>query len=161
MYDGVRQLGPLVGGIRSCGLIACVTNDRRSCADRSSALKSASFTSIKISSVVPINKNTYYFPSTLQTSLTPILDYLYCNEELSAQRAKITMESVTEEENILSFGFYARVYERDHYLKKLNDGKLSGDDWMKIFIGAAAVSVVASVAFIFYAQRTDLKLKIT
>lgn len=71
------------------------------------------------------------------------------------------MESVVEEKNILSFGFYARVYDKDYYFTITGDGKLSGDDWMKIFIAAAAASVVASVAFIFYAQRTDLKLKFT
>lgn len=162
MYDGVRHAGPLYAGIRSCGIMACVTNDRSTCADRASHLKPASFTSIKISSVVPISDNTFYFPITLQTSLRPLSSYFYCNERINGDKSKIHMETVSEQENLLSFGFYGRVYNRDYHVQSnVAGGKLSGDDWMKIFMAAAAALIVASVLFIFYAQKTDLKLKIT
>lgn len=159
MHDGTRHLGPVIAGIRSCGVLACVTEDPRTCADRSSLLKPTPFKSIKITSVSPTDAHTFYFPSTLRTSLTPLRDVFYCNEPVNAKKAKISVETVFEEGSLLSFGFYGRVYDRDYYLR--DRAKLSGDDWMKIFMAGAAACTVASVLFIFYAQRTDLKLKIT
>lgn len=159
VYDGLRHLGPVTGGIRSCGIIACVTSNRETCADRSPSLKPISFDSIKIYSTVPANDDTFYFPSSLQTSITPISNILYCNENLNIREAKIEMETILDEDNLLAFGFYGRVYSRD-FLVRHNYGKLSGDDWMKIFIGAAGATTVACVIFIFIAQNTDLKHKI-
>lgn len=160
VYDGMRHLGPVMAGVRSCGIVACVTDNPSSCAIRSPSLRAAPFAHIKISSIVPGNENTFYFPSSLQTTLTPVPNLHYCNEKLSVANAKIIVETVFEERDLLSFGFYARVYDRDFYIKA-SGGKLSGDAWMKIFMAAAAASIVASVIFIFFAQKTDLKLKIT
>lgn len=160
VYDGLRHLGPVHGGIRSCGIIACATIDRRTCTDRSSVLKPASFESIQITATFPIVDNAFYFPTTLQASLTPVLNYLYCNEDVNSKETKIEMETIFDEKNLLSFGFYGRVCSRD-FLVRNSYEKLSGDDWMKIFIAAAAAAVIASVIFIFYAQRSDLKLKIS
>lgn len=157
----MRKLGPLKGGIRTCGIVACTTNQRHTCADRSQVLKPAQFDSIKISSTLPADDNVFYLPSTLQASLTPVSNYMYCNEKLNSKQAKIDMETIFDEENLLTFGFYGRVYERDVYIADGRYGKLSGDDWMKIYIVSVAAAIIASVGFIFYAQRTDLKLKIT
>lgn len=161
MYDGRRHLGPLIGGIRSCGIVACTTKNRHSCASRSTSLKPASFDSIKIFAKVLIEEdNVFYFPTTVQLSLKPVTNYLYCQEDLNAKEAKIEMETVFDEENILTFGFYGRVYSRDAYVRSSNE-KLSGNEWMKIFMVSVAIAIVVSVIFIFYAQRTDFKLKIT
>lgn len=161
VYDGLRQLGPLKGGIRTCGIVACTINQRHTCADRSQVLKPAQFDSIKISATLPADDKVLYFPSTLQTSLTPVSTYMYCNEKLNSKQTKIDMETVFDEESLLAFGFYGRVYERDVYLTDGRYEKLSGDEWMKIYIVSVAAAIIASVGFIFYAQRTDLKLKIT
>lgn len=157
MFDGLRRLGPIYTGIRACAIVSCATNNPSSCTDTKLHLKPTPIASIEISSTV-LTSDAFYFPTTLQTSLTPLSSYAYCSEEINGEEAKIQMEAISER-HLLTFGFYGRVYGRDYYSRS-NVG-MSGDDWMKIYMAAAAVVTAASVLFIFYAQKTDLKLKIT
>lgn len=164
VYDGQRHLGPVSAGVRSCGLVACVSGDRRTCAGRSPKARPQVFTSVSLVGVYDSEDvdDVFTFPATLTTNLAPTKGYFYCERKGSDGKPRVEMSTAVEEKALLAFGFYSRVYSRDVVVVDLSKfEKLSGDEWMQIFMGSAAFSVVLSVVFIFYAQRTDMKLKFT
>lgn len=166
VFNGVRHLGTIPAAIRTCGLIAC-PNDIKLCGARVNDLKTINFKTVRIAGMFTTETDKIIdMPSTLQSDLTPVKDYLFCTEKFNDGNVKIIMETVSPKE-LFSFGFYSRIYNDAQIydgmrIRKGNSNEsLSGDLWIYAFMVIVAVLIVISVIFIYVAQYTNLKLKIT
>lgn len=162
VFNGVRHLGPVTAGIRTCGLLAC-PSDLALCGRRVNSLQAAYFKRVKITVTFSADGNKFDMPSTLRSDLKPIKDYSFCVEKIGDGKAKLIMETLSSKELLFSFGFYSRVYNVDGTPMRMQstNRNLPGDSWICIFMAIVGALIVISVIFIYYAQRTELKLKFT
>lgn len=165
VFNGERHLGTVPATIRTCGLIAC-PSDVKLCGKRLNNLKAISFKAVRITGVFSTDRETIDMPSTLHSDLTPVRDYLFCNEKLNDGNTKIVLETISPKE-LFSFGFYGRIcndgqtYNGIQNREGNSNVNLSGEVWIYIFMAIVAVLIVLCVIFIYVAQYTSLKFKIS
>ncbi|XP_059619755.1 vanin-like protein 1 [Phlebotomus argentipes] len=124
VFDGVRSYYNVeTGGVFSCGLITCPTDDLESCATRFDAsvnvVNPVTFTSIKISGTFPSNPHILTMPNTLDNVILPIdynkLHYEECEERIvdGESYKDITLELIIPRNDIRTFAIYGRNFEKD------------------------------------------------
>lgn len=106
-------MGALTAAIRTCSLIACVSNDTISCGTPSQDNTPLTFKNIAITGTFHFNDYIFDQPAMLQTNLKPVDNYLYCAESQDSDTVKITVSTSVEQKSILSFGFYGRIHNFD------------------------------------------------
>lgn len=96
-------------------------------------------------------------PSTLQTDLKPLRNYIFCSEpRKNDNEVKINMSTTTETSIILSFGFFGRVFINDgRELGRLevDYGSESSTTVIAIIIVIALLVLAAVVGFLLYKRR--------
>lgn len=118
-FYGVRQYGSTVSaGIRVCGLVACETDDTKTCGKRIKSADQTTFLKISIIGTFPNLPDTFDQPTTLKTNLNALdLQYQFY-KNIIGDKIVVNMSSNNEQSSLLSFGIYGRVYN--------NDGKTPG-----------------------------------
>uniref|UniRef100_A0A7G3AEU8 Putative biotinidase n=1 Tax=Lutzomyia longipalpis TaxID=7200 RepID=A0A7G3AEU8_LUTLO len=124
VFDGVRTYDNVAtGGVLSCGIFACPTEDLESCATRFNAtdnvVPATTFKSIKISGTFPSESHVLTLPNALNNLILPINlnEINYHEGEERTEDGKnfkdINMELTVARSDIRTFAIYGRNFEKD------------------------------------------------
>ncbi|XP_059619754.1 vanin-like protein 1 [Phlebotomus argentipes] len=124
VFDGVRTYDNVAtGGVLTCGLFACPSDDLESCATRFNAsdnvVSPVTFTSIKISGAFPSKSHVLTMPNALDNLINPI-NFNEFHYEEGEERTEdgetykdITLELTIPRNDLRTFGIYGRNFQKD------------------------------------------------
>lgn len=100
-------------GLSNCALIACLNESIHSCGIRNELSSQViTFESISIKSSYS-SQEVSVQPATLNIDLKPIIDYEYCETNLSNGRFEANITTTERQSAILTFGIFGRMFDDD------------------------------------------------
>ncbi|GAB0091471.1 Vanin-like protein 2 [Sergentomyia squamirostris] len=124
VFDGVRTYDNVAtGGVLTCGVFACATDDLDSCARRFSetdtVVPAITFESIKITGTFPSKSHVLTLPNALNSFVNPLnfKDFTYVESEERTEDGEtvvdISMELTVPHNDLRAFSIYGRNFIKD------------------------------------------------
>lgn len=159
VFNGIRHFGAVTSGIRTCGVVACSTDRKDSCAKVVPSLQPVSFQLIEIIGNFDLIEDVFDMPVALTANLGVLQNYKFCKQRIGFSDRLLM--SVENQKDLFSFGFFGRMYSfTEHEIYVTHYNKVSSNSWLYILMGLTAIFLIMCVIFIYVAQNTELKNKI-